>query len=99
MERREEKREACFPSSGRFTRHDFCGFGWRFDVYIHFISTAAATAEKFAPAHENRRGHNYYKDHEYSYDRSVAATTIIISHKIDPPVCAHDSHLVGAVSV
>ena len=31
--------------------------------------------------------------------KSAAATTIIISHEIGPPLCAHNSHLVGDVTV
>src|SRR5581483_3634078 len=87
--------------SGRFTGHDFSGFHRRrLDVYIDFLGPAAAAAEKLAAEEKERCGHDDHKDHEYGHDRSVAATTIIISHKIDPPpLCAHDSHLVGDVTV
>jgi hypothetical protein len=39
------------------------------------------------------------KDHQYGHDCRATATTIIISHKIDPPLCVHNSHLVGDVTV
>src|SRR5437763_9609013 len=80
--------------SGRFTRH--C---WRLDVYIDFLRLSAATAEKLAAEEEERSGHDDHKDNQYGHDCGVASTTIVISHKIDPPLCAHDSHLTGDVTV
>jgi hypothetical protein len=88
-----------FASLGRFTGHDFSRFGWRFDVYIDFLGLAA-TAEKLAAEEEQRGRHDNYKNHEYGHDCGVAAgTTIIISHKIYPPLCTHHSLFIGDVTV
>jgi hypothetical protein len=87
-----------FASSGRFSGHDFSGFGWRFDVYIDFLGLAAAT-EKLAAEEKERGGNDDHKDHEYGHDCGVAAATIITSHKVLPPLCTHDSLLVGYVTV
>jgi hypothetical protein len=84
--KRKRGRVVANSSSGRFTGHDFSGFGWRFDVYIHFLGPPTATAEKLAAEEEQRGRHDNYKNHEYGHDCGVAATTIIISHKIDPPL-------------
>jgi hypothetical protein len=87
------------PSSGRFTGHDFSGLcRWYLDVYIDFLGRTS-TAEKLAAEEEKRCRHDDHKDHEYGYDCGVAATTIVISHKIDPPLCSHDSLLVGGATV
>jgi hypothetical protein len=70
------------------------------DVYIDFlVLAAAATAKKLAAEEEERSSHDDHKDHEYGHDCSATATTIIISHTIDPPLCADNSHLIGDVSV
>jgi len=55
------------------------------DVYIHFLRSAAAAAEKLATEEEERYGHDDHKDHEYGHDCGATATTIIITHKIDFP--------------
>jgi len=41
-------------------------------------------ADKLAAEEEERCGNYYNKDHEYGHDCRVAATTVIISHKIRP---------------
>jgi hypothetical protein len=79
-----------FASSGRFSGHGFSGLRWRLDVYIDFLGLAAATAEKLAAEDDERGDNDDHKDHQYGHDCGVAAataTTIIISHKIDPPLC------------
>ncbi|PYL65601.1 MAG: hypothetical protein DMF20_08405 [Verrucomicrobia bacterium] len=88
-------------SSGRFAGHDFSGLRrWCLDVYIDFLGLAAATAEKLAAEEEERCGHDDYKNYEYGHDCGVAAgATIIISHKIYPPLCTDHSLFVHDVSV
>jgi hypothetical protein len=56
------------------------------DVDIHFLSAAAATAEKLAAEHEDCSDHNENKNYEYSHDCGVAAATITVSHKFSPPL-------------
>ncbi|PYK50674.1 MAG: hypothetical protein DME51_05180 [Verrucomicrobia bacterium] len=81
-----------FTSSGRFS-----GNGWRLDIYIDFLGLAA-TANKLATEEEDRGGNDDHKDHQYGHDCGAAAATIIISHKIHPPLCIQDSLLVGDVT-
>jgi len=83
-----------FAASGRFTWH-----GWRLDVYIDFLGLAASAGKLATEEEEERRGNDDYKDHQYGHDCSAAATTIIISHKIDPPLCIHQSLFVNNVIV
>jgi hypothetical protein len=66
-------------SSGRFTRH-----GWRLHVYIDFLGLAAMT-DKLAAKEKEGGGNDDQKDHKYGHDCRVAATTVIIRHKIHPP--------------
>jgi hypothetical protein len=87
-----------FASSGRFTRYG-CRYSWRLDVYIDFLGLAAATAEKLAAEEKESGDNDDHKDHEYGHDCGVAAATIIISHKIYPPLCTHHSLFVGDVTV
>jgi hypothetical protein len=89
-------------TSGRFAGHDFSRLRRGFDVYIHFLGAAGATAEKLASEHEDRCSHDDHEDHQYRYDCCVTATTttIVISHKsINPPLCADDSNLTANVIV
>jgi hypothetical protein len=51
-----------------------------------------------AAEHEDCGDHDDHKNHEYGHDCGVAAATIIISHKIDPPLCTQ-SLFVGDVIV
>jgi hypothetical protein len=83
-----------FVSSGRFAGHDLSGLRWCLDVYIDFLGLAAA-AEKLATEEEERSGHDDHKNHEYGHDCGVAAATIIISHKIDPPLFVGDVIVFG----
>src|SRR5205823_14392608 len=70
---------------------------WRLDIYIDFLGLAA-TANKLATEEEDRGGNDDHKDHQYCHDCGAAAATIIISHKIHPPLCIQDSLLVGDVT-
>jgi hypothetical protein len=54
-------------------------------AYIDFFGPAAAAADKLATEEEERSRHDDHKDHEYGHDCGAAATTIIISHTINPP--------------
>jgi hypothetical protein len=67
-------------TSGRFTGH-----GWRFDVHIDFLSLAATAGKLAAEEEEGRGGNDDHKDHQYGHDCCATATTIIITHEIDPP--------------
>src|SRR5690242_5396048 len=88
-------RQPGFASSGRFTRH-----GWRVHAYIDFLALAATTGKLAAKKKEERSGHDDHKDHQYGhYCSAVTTTTIIVSHTIDPPLCADDSHLMSDVTV
>jgi hypothetical protein len=88
-----DRRRLSAASSGRFPRH-----GWRLDVYVDFLGLTA-TAGKLTAEKEERCGHDDHKDYEYRHHCGAAATTLIISHKINPPLCAYDSHLVGDMTV
>jgi hypothetical protein len=71
-------------ASGRFRWHS-----WRLDVDVDFLTLAAATAEKLATEEKESRSRDDHKDHQYGNDCRATATTIIISHKIEPPLCVH----------
>jgi hypothetical protein len=68
-------------------------------VHIDFLGLAATTGKLAAEKKEERSGHDDHKDHQYGHHCSAATTTIIVSHTIDPPLCAHDSHLIGDLTV
>ena len=71
---------------GRFTRH-----GWRLDVYIDLLGLTAAAGKVAAEEEKGRSGSDNHKDHQYGHDCGAAAATIVISHKIHPPLRTHDS--------
>ena len=69
------------------------------DVYIDFLGLAA-TAGKLATEQEEEHGSNDdQKNYKYRHYCSAAATTITISHEIDPPLCTEDSVFVGDLIV
>jgi uncharacterized protein involved in exopolysaccharide biosynthesis len=49
-------------------------------------ATGTATAGKLAAEEEKRSGNDDHKNHQYGHHCGVAATTILISHKIHPPL-------------
>jgi len=79
--------------SGRLTRH-----GWSLDVYIDLLGLAAA-AKLTAEEEKDRSGNDDQKDHKYRHHRCAAATSIVISHKLHPPLRTDNSLFSSYVGV
>ena len=68
--------------------------------YLNCGFRLTATAGKLATEQEEEHGSNDdQKNYKYRHYCSAAATTITISHEIDPPLCTEDSVFVGDLIV
>jgi hypothetical protein len=56
------------------------------DVYIDFLGLASAAGKLATEDEVENSGDDDQKDHKYGHHCSAAASTIIISHEIDPPL-------------